>query len=260
MKSKSSRCLVTLKAANRRSALIEKFSNCDASEILKDVIRSWDAVVDPIQINTPDRAMDLLVNRWLPYQSLSSRIWARSGLYQAGGAYGFRDQLQDVMAFAATRPEIARAHILTAARRQFPEGDVQHWWLHPSGHGIRTKIADTCLWLPFVAAHYVETSGDSGVLDESIPFIDGPLLKPHEHEIYFLPIASGEQASLYEHCARALDRSLHTGANGLALFGSGDWNDGMNRVGIGGKGESVWLSWFVIRCLNDFAGFAEARQ
>lgn len=241
-------------------ALIAKFAAIDASSVLTDVISGWDAVINPIQISTPDRALDLLVNRWLPYQSLSSRLWARAGLYQAGGAYGFRDQLQDVMSFAATRPEIARAHILTAASRQFEEGDVQHWWLHPSGHGIRTKIADSCLWLPFVTAHYVKTSGDVAVLHESVPFIDGPKLKVHEHESYFLPQVSGKSASLYEHCARALDRSLHSGAKGLSLFGSGDWNDGMNRVGIGGTGESVWLSWFVIKCLNDFIGFAEQQN
>ena len=239
--------------------LIEKYAEANPSDVLKAVTRSWDAVVNKVQIKTPDRAIDLLVNRWLPYQSLSSRIWARAGLYQAGGAYGFRDQLQDVMAFAATSPGIARAHILLAGARQFPEGDVQHWWLHPSGHGIRTRIADTCLWLPYVAAHYARTSGDATILDELVPFIEGPALKPHEHEIYFLPVDSGEAASLYEHCARALDRSLETGAHGLALFGSGDWNDGMNRVGIGGAGESVWLSWFIIQCLNDFIPIAESR-
>ncbi len=248
-------------AVSREQAvtLIEKYADADPSDVLQAVTRSWDAVVSKVQIKTPDRAIDLLVNRWLPYQSLSSRIWARAGLYQAGGAYGFRDQLQDVMALAATSPSIARAHILLAAARQFREGDVQHWWLHPSGHGIRTRIADTCLWLPYVAAHYAQTSGDAEILDELVPFIDGPALKPHEHEIYFLPIDSGEAASLYEHCARALDRSLNTGAHGLALFGSGDWNDGMNRVGIGGAGESVWLSWFIVQCLNDFIPIAESR-
>jgi cyclic beta-1,2-glucan synthetase len=249
-------------ASDRTEAdrLIDIYSSVKSETSLNSSRRSWDRIVEAVEIKTPDRALDILVNRWLPYQTLSSRVWARAGLYQAGGAFGFRDQLQDVMSLAVSRPDIARAYLLTAAGRQFPEGDVQHWWMEPSGHGIRTRIADSCLWLPYVVAHYVKTSGDVGVLNEDVAFIDGPLLKDHEHEVYFCPEISSQSASLYEHCARALDRSLATGNNDLALFGGGDWNDGMNRVGIGGTGESVWLSWFLISCLNTMLPHAEARE
>jgi cyclic beta-1,2-glucan synthetase len=248
-------------AANKVEAhrLVEKYSGIDAGEALRATVQAWDGVLEKVQIKTPDRALDLLMNRWLPYQTLSCRLWGRAGLYQAGGAFGFRDQLQDVMSLAMTRPDLTRAHLLVAAGRQFPEGDVQHWWLSPSGHGVRTRIADSCLWLAYVAAHYVKTTGDSGVFDETVPFIDGPRLKDHEHEIYFLPEVSDAAGSLFEHCARALDRSLSVGAHGLALFGGGDWNDGMNRVGIEGRGESTWLSWFVVTCLTNMLPHAEAR-
>ncbi|MFN0218250.1 MAG: GH36-type glycosyl hydrolase domain-containing protein [Hyphomicrobium sp.] len=239
--------------------LVDAYSSQPAAASLAEARALWDGVTGAIQIKTPDRALDILVNRWLPYQTLSSRIWARAGLYQAGGAFGFRDQLQDVMSLTTSRPDIARAHLMTAAGRQFPEGDVQHWWMAPSGHGIRTRIADSCLWLPYAAAHYVTTTGDSAVLDEHVPFLEGPLLRDHEHEVYFSPHVSDESASLYEHCARALDRSLNVGASGLALFGGGDWNDGMNRVGIVGQGESVWLSWFLIVCLKALIPHAAAR-
>lgn len=248
-------------ASNKTEAqrLIAQYSKADAGDVLRATVRNWDDFLGAIEVKTPDRALDLLMNRWLPYQTLSCRLWARSGLYQAGGAFGFRDQLQDVMALAMTRPDLTRAHLLTAAGRQFPEGDVQHWWLAPSGHGIRTRIADSCLWLAYATAHYVKTTGDMAVLDEPVPFIEGPQLKDHEHEVYFLPEPSGQSGSLYEHCARALDRSLGTGEHGLALFQGGDWNDGMNRVGIEGRGESVWLSWFLIACLTDMLPYAKAR-
>jgi cyclic beta-1,2-glucan synthetase len=239
--------------------LVAKYSGVDAGAALRAVVQDWDRVLDKVQVKTPDRALDLLMNRWLPYQTLSCRLWGRAGLYQAGGAFGFRDQLQDVMSLAMTRPDITRAHILTAAGRQFVEGDVQHWWLSPSGHGVRTRIADSCLWLAYVTAHYVKTTSDAALLDEIVPFIDGPRLKAHEHEVYFLPELSGESGSLFEHCARALDRSLAVGAHGLALFGGGDWNDGMNRVGIDGRGESIWLSWFLMTCLNDMLPYADMR-
>jgi cyclic beta-1,2-glucan synthetase len=248
-------------AVNKAEAhrLVEKYSGINAGEALRATVKSWDALLENVQVKTPDRALDLLMNRWLPYQTLSCRLWGRAGLYQAGGAFGFRDQLQDVMSLAMTRPDLTRAHLLVAAGRQFPEGDVQHWWLSPSGHGVRTRIADSCLWLAYVTAHYVKTTGDAGVFDEIVPFIDGPRLKDHEHEIYFLPESSDEAGSLFEHCARALDRSLGTGVHGLALFGGGDWNDGMNRVGIEGRGESIWLSWFLITCLTNVLPYAEAR-
>ena len=239
--------------------LVAKYSSADAGTALRATVQSWDRFLDQVKIKTPDRALDLLMNRWLPYQTLSCRLWGRAGLYQAGGAFGFRDQLQDVMSLAMTRPDLTRAHLLIAAGRQFPEGDVQHWWLAPSGHGVRTRIADSCLWLPYVTAHYVKTTADRAVLDEPIAFIDGPQLNGHEHEVYFLPHVSDQQGSLFEHCARAIDRSLETGVHGLALFKGGDWNDGMNRVGIEGRGESIWLSWFVISCIQGLLPHADAR-
>ena len=256
-------CVIALlgDAANQDEAqrLAEKYSGVDAATCLRESVQTWDRLLTTVQIKTPDRALDILMNRWLPYQTLSCRLWGRAGLYQAGGAFGFRDQLQDVMSLAMTRPDIARAHILTAAGRQFPEGDVQHWWLSPSGHGVRTRIADSCLWLAYVTAHYVKTTADSSVLEAIVPFIDGPLLKDHEHEVYVLPQVSDQSGSLFEHCARAIDRSLKVGEHGLALFGGGDWNDGMNRVGIEGRGESVWLSWFIITCINDMLPYAKTR-
>jgi cyclic beta-1,2-glucan synthetase len=248
-------------AANQTEAqrLVQKYSGVDAGEALRATVQAWDGLLEKVHVKTPDRALDLLMNRWLPYQTLSCRLWGRAGLYQAGGAFGFRDQLQDVMSLAMTRPDLTRAHLLAAAGRQFSEGDVQHWWLSPSGHGVRTRIADSCLWLAYATAHYVKTTSDAGVLDEMVPFIDGPRLKDHEHEIYFLPELSDETGSMFEHCARALDRSLAVGGHGLSLFGGGDWNDGMNRVGIEGRGESIWLSWFLITCLTNMLPFAEAR-
>ncbi len=248
-------------ASSRAEAeqLAIKYSNANSADALAATVSSWDDFVSQMQIKTPDRALDILVNRWLPYQTLSCRLWGRGGLYQAGGAFGYRDQLQDVMSLAMTRPDLARAHLLKAAGRQFPEGDVQHWWLEPSGHGIRTRIADSCLWLAYVTTHYVKTTGDVALLNVDIPFIDGPVLKEHEHEAYFLPYDSDLTGSMYEHCARAIDRSIAKGSHGLALFGGGDWNDGMNRVGVEGRGESIWLSWFLISCLNGMLPHAEAR-
>jgi cyclic beta-1,2-glucan synthetase len=212
----------------------------------------WDELLGSIQVKTPDEALDLLINRWLPYQALACRIWGRTAFYQSGGAYGYRDQLQDVLAFAYTRPEITRGHILNAARHQFEEGDVLHWWHPPADKGIRTRITDNLLWLPYVTAQYVHSTGDYSILDEQISFLSAEPLKDGEHERYGdFPV--GGSGTLYEHCRRALEKGMTVGKHGLPLMGEGDWNDGMNRVGVNGAGESVWLGWFLYSTLQSFA-------
>jgi cyclic beta-1,2-glucan synthetase len=210
----------------------------------------WDDLLGTIEVRTPELAADLLINRWLQYQSLSCRIWGRSAFYQSGGAFGFRDQLQDVMAFLYAKPELAREQILLAASRQFREGDVQHWWHPPSGAGIRSRITDDLLWLPYVVAQYVRVTGDSDILQVEIPFLNAPPLADNEHEVFIVPEIAQERASLFEHCRRAVSRGLTRGPHGLPLIGTGDWNDGMNLVGAEGKGESVWLAWFLTDLLQ----------
>jgi cyclic beta-1,2-glucan synthetase len=204
--------------------------------------------------------MDILLNHWLLYQTMACRFWARSAFYQAGGAVGFRYQLQDILAVMTSAPPQARSHILKTAARQFPEGDVQHWWHPPLGRGVRTKISDDRLWLPYAVLHYLRVTEDWTLLEEPVPFIEGPMLKDGQEDSYFEPTISREPPlSLYEHCARAIDISLRTGVHGLPLMGSGDWNDGMNRVGHEGKGESVWLAWFLHEILMEMAPLAGRR-
>jgi cyclic beta-1,2-glucan synthetase len=220
---------------------------------------TWDQLMRTVQVKTPNPALDVLVNHWLLYQVISSRLWARTALYQCSGAYGFRDQLQDVMAVVYSRRDLAREHILRAARRQYEAGDVQHWWHVPTGRGIRARYSDDALWLPFVVDHYVRTTGDKAILDEALPFLRSPSLDTHEQERYEFPEISPQVDTLYGHCLRAIDRSLRFGVHGLPLMGCGDWNDGMNHVGREGRGESVWLAWFLVEVLNRFAAIVTDR-
>lgn len=219
---------------------------------LESVKHGWENILTAVQIETPDVAANILFNRWLLYQNLSCRIWGRTAFYQSSGAFGFRDQLQDVSALVYAAPELTREHILYAASRQFPEGDVQHWWHPQTGEGVRTRITDDLLWLPYVTSHYIRITGDRQILQEIIPFLQGEPLPANEMEHYGPGIPSTETATLLDHCCRAIQKACHYGPHGLPLMGGGDWNDGMNNVGSKGKGESVWLAWFLISVMQDF--------
>ncbi len=244
----------------RARQAIDEYRNVErAAQAITDTAHAWSQRLSVITVRTPEPSFDAMINRWSLYQALACRMWARSAIYQSSGAYGFRDQLQDVMALVYSEPAIAREHIVRAAGRQFIEGDVQHWWHAETGRGVRTRFSDDLVWLPYVVDHYVRVTGDRSVLDESAPFLTMRPLAPNEHEVYDQPQVSGESATVYEHCRRALQRACTVGAHGLPLIGGGDWNDGMNRVGTEGRGESVWLAWFLATVLPSFAEHAEAR-
>lgn len=240
-------------------ALVQRFSQEGAAvQALAEVATHWQPLLGSIQVNTPDRALDIMLNGWLLYQTLVCRIYARSAFYQASGAYGFRDQLQDGMALSCCAPLITRQHLLRAAGRQFAAGDVQHWWLPHTGEGVRSRISDDRIWLVFACATYVNSSGDNRVLLEKISFLTGPPLNAEQHDAFFQPMQNDEMATLFEHCARALDQSLSLfGEHGLPLMGGGDWNDGMDQVGSGGRGESVWLGWFMVKTFKLFIPLAQ---
>ena len=231
-----------------------------AKKALEEVHQYWGKTLGAIQIKTPDAALNILANGWLTYQTLACRIWARSGFYQSGGAFGYRDQLQDVMAFLLTEPSLAKQQIMLCASRQFKEGDVQHWWHPPVGRGVRTTCSDDYLWLPFVASKYVIKTGDTAILNEVIPYLESRLLNAGEESSYDLPLVSGISDSIYQHCVKAIEHALKFGENGLPFIGSGDWNDGMDKVGEHGKGESVWLAFFLYDILMNFIKIAEYKN
>ena len=246
--------------AEAARAMIQRYRAPGSVDRALDAVRAFSAEgTSGIRIETPDPALDTMVNSWLPYQVLGCRIWARTAFYQSGGAFGYRDQLQDAASLIYLWPELTRKQILLHAAHQFVEGDVLHWWHPPLGRGIRTRFVDDLLWLPYLAAFYIRTTGDMGILDEVVRFIEAPSPVVGEDEIFVLPRDACRDSDLYEHCCRAVDRSLITGARGLPLFGTGDWNDGMNRVGREGRGESVWMGFFLSRVIDDFLPLCERR-
>jgi cellobiose phosphorylase len=245
------------RSTDEAGQLVRRFRGKAALQETIDAVHGhWKHALGAVQVNTPDPALNLLANGWLVYQTLACRMWARSGYYQSGGAYGFRDQLQDAMALVHTRPALLREHLLLSASRQFVDGDVQHWWHPPSGRGVRTRISDDYLWLPLALCRYVLATHDTGVLTEGVPFLDGRPVPPTDDSYFDLPQRSIHSASLYQHAVRAVLRGLRFGAHGLPLMGTGDWNDGMNEVGHQGRGESVWLGFFLCEVLRQFAGLA----
>ncbi|MGB8147536.1 MAG: cyclic beta 1-2 glucan synthetase, partial [Azonexus sp.] len=247
------------RTAGEAGQLVQRFRGAMAArDALAAVRRQWAQMLGAVQVETPDPAVNALANGWLVYQTLACRVWARSGYYQSGGAFGFRDQLQDTMALIHAEPGVVREHLLLCASRQFQEGDVQHWWHPPSGRGVRTRCSDDYLWLPLAACRYVSATGDRAVLGETAHFLEGRPVNPEDDSYYDLPGRSSETATLYEHCVRAIRHGLRFGAHGLPLIGSGDWNDGMDRVGIQGKGESVWLGFFFSDVLRRFSELAAA--